>query len=71
VDRREVPRSGADQLVLTVVDDGRGMDPRAPTSGFGLSGMRERVEMAGGTFILESEPGRGMSFTAALPVQGE
>jgi signal transduction histidine kinase len=33
--------------------------------------MRERVEMAGGTFILESEPGCGMSFVATLPAQGE
>jgi signal transduction histidine kinase len=57
--------------MLSVIDDGRGMDARAPTSGFGLSGMRERVEMAGGTFILESKPGRGMSFAATLPAQGE
>jgi signal transduction histidine kinase len=39
--------------------------------GFGLSGMRERVEMAGGTFLLESAPGRGMSFSATLPADGE
>jgi signal transduction histidine kinase len=71
VERRESPRGGADQLVLTVVDDGRGMELHAPTSGFGLSGMRERVEMIGGTFLLESEPGRGTSFAATLPVQGE
>jgi two-component system, NarL family, sensor histidine kinase UhpB len=71
VERRESARISADQLILSVIDDGRGMDPRAPTSGFGLSGMRERVEMAGGTFLLESEPGRGTSFTATLPAQGE
>ena len=71
VARRESDHAGADQLMLTLVDDGRGMDPRAPTSGFGLSGMRERVEMAGGTFQLQSAPGRGLSFTVTLPVQEE
>jgi two-component system, NarL family, sensor histidine kinase UhpB len=69
VERREAGRVGTDELILTVADDGRGMDPAARTAGFGLSGMRERVEMAGGTFLLESAPGRGMSFSATLPTQ--
>jgi two-component system sensor histidine kinase UhpB len=69
LERRKSDRTGTDQLILTVVDDGRGMDPGARTTGFGLSGMRERVEMAGGTFLLESAPGRGMSFGATLPAQ--
>jgi two-component system, NarL family, sensor histidine kinase UhpB len=71
LERRTSDRTGADQLILTVTDDGRGMDPLAGTTGFGLSGMRERVEMAGGTFLLESAPGRGMSFGATLPAHGE
>jgi two-component system sensor histidine kinase UhpB len=71
VERRQSGRAATDQLTLTMTDDGRGMDPSARTVGFGLSGMRERVEMAGGTFLLESVPGRGMSFSATLPAQGE
>jgi signal transduction histidine kinase len=71
VERRESDRTGTDLLILTVADDGRGMDPRAGTAGFGLSGMRERVEMAGGAFLLQSVPGRGMSFSATLPAQRE
>jgi len=71
MERHKSDRNGTDQLILTVADDGRGMDPGARTTGFGLSGMRERVEMAGGTFQLESAPGRGMSFSATLPAQGE
>ena len=71
VERRESDRTGSDQLILSVADDGRGMDPRARTAGFGLSGMRERVEMAGGAFLLQSVPGRGMSFSATLPAQAE
>lgn len=37
---------------LVVSDDGSGFDPDAPTAGFGVMGMRERVELAGGTLLL-------------------
>jgi two-component system, NarL family, sensor histidine kinase UhpB len=60
-------RCGQDELSLTVADDGCGMESNTRTSRFGLSGMRERVEMAGGTFKLESAPGRGLRFEAHLP----
>jgi signal transduction histidine kinase len=33
----------------------------------GLLGMRERLEMAGGRFEIESAPGRGTSVTAEIP----
>jgi signal transduction histidine kinase len=55
------------EVLLTVADDGRGMEAGKRTSRFGLSGMQERVEMAGGTFVLESAPGRGLRFEAHLP----
>jgi signal transduction histidine kinase len=57
-----------DELGLTVADDGCGMEAGVRTSRFGLSGMRERVEMAGGSFVLKSAPGCGLRFTARLPV---
>ena len=62
---------GSDELLLTLADDGRGMAPGADTSGYGLSGMRERVEMVGGTFSMSSAPDRGFSFEARLPARGE
>jgi signal transduction histidine kinase len=31
---------------VTVADNGRGFDPAATTNGFGLRGMRERVQLA-------------------------
>jgi glucose-6-phosphate-specific signal transduction histidine kinase len=68
--RLSVPAPG-NQVFLTVADNGRGMEAQPLTSGFGLSGMRERVEMAGGTFILTSAPGCGLSFEAHLPAQGK
>ena len=69
--RASVPPGITDELLLTVADNGRGMEPDAQTSGFGLSGMRERVEMAGGTFLLDSAPGRGLCFEARLPATGQ
>jgi signal transduction histidine kinase len=52
---------------LTVSDDGAGFDPAAVAGGFGLLGMRERVELLGGTLRIESEPGRGTTLSVALP----
>jgi two-component system sensor histidine kinase UhpB len=56
-----------DEIYLTVADDGCGMQPSTSNSRFGLNGMRERVEIAGGTFVLTSEPGRGLRFVARMP----
>lgn len=39
---------------LTVTDDGHGFDPATPPTGFGLSGMRERLALVGGTLDLAS-----------------
>lgn len=41
---------------------------RIPGTGLGLSIAREIVESQGGTVLLESEAGRGASFTITLPV---
>ena len=52
-------------LRLVVRDDGRGSS--SPTPGNGLSGMRERVEGAGGRLALETAPGRGFALVVDLP----
>ena len=59
-------------LELTLSDDGQGFDPAAPApepraGGFGLVGMRERVERLGGTFALTSAAGAGTTLHVALP----
>jgi len=61
-------RTADDRLVLLVSDDGRGFDPTADHSGFGLAGMRERVELAGGELQIESKPGAGTQVTASVPL---
>jgi len=70
---RRIPAdpSGRDELGLSIADDGCGMEASARTSRFGLSGMRERVEIAGGRFVLDTAPGHGLRFEAYLPVGGD
>lgn len=57
----------ADTIALTVKDDGAGFDP-SKTRGLGLLGMEERVRQLGGRLEIESQPGRGTTLRAALPV---
>jgi signal transduction histidine kinase len=62
----------ADQSVqVLVTDDGAGFDPCDPLgrqSGFGLSGMRERVVMLDGVFRLDSGTGRGTTIDIRIPI---
>jgi signal transduction histidine kinase len=53
-------------LRLRVRDSGRGFDPAAPTSGFGLISMRERARAVGGRLLVKSAPGRGTTVEAAI-----
>ena len=52
---------------VSVRDDGAGFDTRF-TRGLGLLGMEERVRRLGGRLKINSEPGRGTSIDAVLPV---
>lgn len=55
-------------IVLTVRDDGGGFEPRTVSrDGLGLGQMEARVAAVGGTFYLDSKPGRGTKVTAQLP----
>ncbi|MBI4897108.1 MAG: GAF domain-containing sensor histidine kinase [Actinobacteria bacterium] len=56
------------QLEIDVRDDGRGFDPETTEGGFGIIGMRERVELVGGEFDVLSAPGAGTSIHASLPI---
>lgn len=62
-----------DQVRLTVTDLGQGFDIEGPfhaPRGWGLEGMRERIESAGGTFLLTSAVGKGTTVEALIPLQG-
>jgi signal transduction histidine kinase len=58
------------QVELTVLDNGQGCEPeheqKAP--GFGLRGMRERVELLDGTLRAAPEPGHGWRVEVVLPL---
>jgi signal transduction histidine kinase len=56
-----------ESLRIRVLDEGRGFDPNAATHGFGLIGMRERAELAGGKVDLRSTPRKGTTITAVIP----
>jgi signal transduction histidine kinase len=56
------------ELKICVVDDGRGFDPDAPASGFGLLGMRERIDLAGGRLAISSNA-PGTRIDIALPAR--
>jgi signal transduction histidine kinase len=55
-----------EEVRVLVRDDGTGFDTDAPSSGFGLTGMRERVALAGGQLEITSS-GDGTAIVAALP----
>jgi len=65
LERGNDPR--ADQVLVTVRDDGVGTALGAPTAGLGLIGMRERVAALSGSFELVSAPGRGFQLRACIP----
>lgn len=56
-------------LDVTVQDDGSGIDQAAPTAGYGLVGMRERVDLVGGTLEIDGEPGSGTRLRATIPLR--
>lgn len=61
-----------DRVDMQVNDDGIGFDASrlnglVGSGHFGLAGMRERVEIAGGTHRLQSAPGKGTAIRVRLP----
>lgn len=64
-------RVNAAQAELVVEDDGQGFvyDAAHDAEHFGLRIMRERAERLGGTFSVETAPGRGTRVVACLPLR--
>jgi signal transduction histidine kinase len=62
-------QEGDDEIRIAIRDDGAGFDQSTPTSGRGLTGMRERIELLGGEIDVSSKPGEGTEISARVPLQ--
>ena len=66
-----------DRFAIEIEDDGKGFSPgslpppAARERGLGLLGMRERVELFGGTLELDSAPGQGTRIAVSVPLSRE
>ncbi len=66
-------RVDARQVELTILDNGAGgqAPPDEQTPRFGLQGMRERIELLGGSVRAEPEPERGWRVEVTAPIAPE
>jgi len=62
--------SSPQKVEVEIADDGIGFEP-ARTRGMGILGMEERIRQLGGSFELESAPGKGATVRAVLPLAGK
>ncbi len=66
--------SNGNNIILTIVDDGRGFDVERrfeKTKGLGIRGMTERVLSLGGTFIIQSAVQKGTEIRVTLPLNNK
>jgi signal transduction histidine kinase len=63
-------RTQGRETVLKVEDNGVGLpeDALERTDSWGLRGLLERVNLCGGTLVLENAPGSGARMTVRLPI---
>jgi two-component system, NarL family, sensor histidine kinase UhpB len=60
--------NGQSVVIIDIEDDGLGSDLSKSREGFGLVGIRERVEMHGGLFAVNSIPQNGFVLNVSFPV---
>jgi signal transduction histidine kinase len=60
--------SYAEQAVrLDVRDDGSGFDPDRVNGGYGLRGLRSRIQQVGGSLLVKARPGAGTALSVEVP----
>ena len=65
----DLAHDDGDVLRLSIRDNGRGnMSDARSGGGFGLIGMRERVQALGGSFSIIGKPGNGTELCAVIPL---
>jgi len=60
---------GEGEVRISIRDDGEGFDPSVAADGRGLTGMRERIELFGGSIEVSSKPGEGTEIAATVPLR--
>lgn len=58
----------SEQLILEILDNGLGFDPKKTKSGFGLSSIEERLKTIKGTFIISSKKKKGTRIKVIIPL---
>jgi len=65
---------GPDAVGVSIEDNGKGFDPNGVSRNwgqsekFGLSGMKERAKLFGGSLDVDTAPGEGTKITVRIPV---
>jgi PAS domain S-box-containing protein len=62
--------SDAEEITLTVTDNGRGFNLSEKRHGHGLASMRDRTEGLGGQLMIKSSHERGTTLTFKIPIDG-
>ncbi|MBI5370807.1 MAG: PAS domain S-box protein [Sphingobacteriales bacterium] len=62
-------QSDAEHIFLTIMDNGKGFDPRTAREGLGLSNIRTRTALFNGKMELKTAPGEGCELTVIIPLQ--
>jgi signal transduction histidine kinase len=58
-------QKAGESVELTIQDNGHGFQYGEIAKGFGLSTMKERAELSGGTFAIQSTEGKGTAIRAS------
>jgi two-component system, NarL family, sensor histidine kinase UhpB len=67
--REQGGRDSSPQVLVAIEDNGVGADPTRLSTGFGLIGMRERIEAVGGSLLMQNGRAGGFTLRARVPVR--
>ncbi|WP_041272829.1 sensor histidine kinase [Desulfitobacterium hafniense] len=59
---------GSERVLMSIRDDGKGIDRAKKTEGLGLLGMSERVRLLGGTLSIQGGEAEGTSILVEIPL---
>jgi signal transduction histidine kinase len=58
----------ADNIILTIRDNGKGFDSKVKSTGMGLNSITSRAKVFGGTVHLDTAPQKGCRLTVTVPI---